>query len=66
MRKPTNLHCSCGAVIGEQVFSHIDPRMRGFGQPSDEVYKNVYNGKEVCDIQRSKACYQIPQGCLGE
>jgi hypothetical protein len=49
MRKLTDLHCSCGAVIGQQVFSHIDPRMRGFGTPDGAVYKNVYNGKEARD-----------------
>lgn len=41
------LYCSCGTVIGEQVFSHIDPRMRGFGQNSDKVYTCLYNGKEA-------------------
>lgn len=47
MSKPTSLYCSCGTVIGEQVFSHIDPRMRGFGTPDGAVYKHVYNGKEA-------------------
>lgn len=47
MKKPINLYCSCGQVIGQQVFSHIDPRMRGFGTPDGAVYKNVYNGKEA-------------------
>ena len=47
MRKPTNLYCSCGQVVGQEIFSHIDPKMRGFGQHSDEVYKHVYNGKEA-------------------
>lgn len=45
--KNINLYCSCGQVIGKQVFSHIDPRMRGFGTPDGAVYKNVYNGEEA-------------------
>ena len=47
MKKPINLYCSCGAIVGQQVFSHNDPRMRGFGSPDGAVYKNVYNGKEA-------------------
>ena len=58
MRKPMNLYCSCGQVIGQQVFSHIDPRMRGFGTPNGTVYKNVYNGKE----DRDKNGMLIPLG----
>ena len=49
MKKPINLYCSCGAIIGQQVFSHIDPKMRGFGSPDGAVYKCVYNGKEARD-----------------
>lgn len=49
MRKPEKLYCKCGVEIGESVFSHIDPRMRGFGTRSEEVYRNVYNGKEARD-----------------
>lgn len=45
--KDNKLYCLCGKVVGETVFSHIDPKMRGFGQNSDRVYKNVYNGKEA-------------------
>jgi hypothetical protein len=47
MRKPIDLRCSCGTVIGQEVFSHVDPKMRGFGTPDGAVYKNVYNGKEA-------------------
>lgn len=49
MNKDNKLYCSCGQVIGEQVFSHIDPLMRGFGTPDGAVYKHVYNGKEARD-----------------
>ena len=49
MNKDNKLYCSCGTIIGEQVFSHIDPRMRGFGTPDGAVYKHVYNGKEARD-----------------
>jgi hypothetical protein len=49
MRKPEKLYCDCGTVVGESVFSHIDPLMRGFGSCSGEVYRNVYNGNEARD-----------------
>lgn len=45
--KDNNLYCSCGAIIGQTAFSHIDPKMRGFGTPDGAVYKHVYNGKEA-------------------
>lgn len=44
-----NLYCDCGEIIGQQVFSHIDPRLRGFGTPDGAVYKHVYNGTEARD-----------------
>lgn len=55
-KKDNKLYCECGAVVGEVVFSHIDPLMRGFGSDG-RVYKHVYND----NVARNKNGMLIPQ-----
>lgn len=46
---PRKLYCTCGATVGQMVFSHIDPKLRGFGSTAGEVYKNIYNDNAARD-----------------
>ena len=45
MKRNSKLLCSCGTVVGRQVFSHIDDRLKAFS--GGTVYKYEYNGKEA-------------------
>ena len=66
---PRKLYCTCGATVGQMVFSHIDPKLRGFGSPAGEVYKNTYSDNAARDTDgmivplrqgryMCKACYE--------
>lgn len=41
------LYCTCGTVVGQMEFSHIDPNLKTFD--GGRVYKNTYNGNEARD-----------------
>lgn len=45
MKHRGKLLCSCGTVVGQHVFSHIDNRLQAFS--GGKVYRAEYNGKEA-------------------